>query len=124
FAAGEGVDRLVERDFLAEAVADVAEVAEGGALVADLHVAVQVADLAAADGFNEVAEMIAAGIETGDLLAIEVEGGAAGIGLSTGRDDVAFVAEPDIADAGALVAFGSQAADFEDDVGAGIFEEA
>ena len=53
----EGLGRLVERDLVAQPVRDIGQVAERGRVVAFEDVGVEVLDLAAADGGDEVGEV-------------------------------------------------------------------
>ena len=76
-------------------------------------VGVEVLVLAAADGLDEVGEVIGvlAAAELRDLAAVLVEGRAAGVAV---EHDVAVAAFEDHADAGALEVLRLQAADLED----------
>src|SRR5579884_726839 len=59
---GEGLRRLAERLFVTEAIADVAQMAQGAGEMAFENVGVEVLDLAAADGLDEVAIMVFAAV--------------------------------------------------------------
>src|SRR5207245_2526867 len=69
----KGFALLVERLRLAEAVADVAEVAQGAREMTFEDIGVQLLHLAAADGLEEIAEVIAAAAEFLDHLTVRVE---------------------------------------------------
>jgi hypothetical protein len=86
--------------FLAEAIGNVSGVAEGAGKMAFEDVGVQVFLAAAADGFEEVLEMIGAAFEVFDFLVVFVVNGAAVVA----RDgNPAVFAFDDDADAGAFI---------------------
>ena len=90
---------LIRRLLLAEAVADVAGVAERAGEVAFQDVGVQVVDAAAAAGIDEVFEVVVRAFPFLDDLAVFVIGGGAGV---VRHGDVAAFALDDDADACAL----------------------
>ena len=59
FVVAQGVVRAVERHFLPQPVRDVAQVAQGAGIVADLGVAIDVIRITAADGREKRSERIA-----------------------------------------------------------------
>ena len=105
------VGNFAHRNFGAQPVRDVAQVAQGARQVAFFDVGVQIFDAPAADGGEEVDEVVAAGVELLDHLAVEIEGDAAGV---AGQHDVAVGALEDHADVGVLKRLGLQPADLED----------
>src|SRR5690606_8967061 len=105
---------LGHRDLATKLVGDVAQVAQGTGEVAFQDVGVEVFDLAAANGLEEVVEVVRVGTVVVGLhgLAVAVEDGAAQV---VGAHQVTFGAVEDHADLGALVVFGVQTADLEDE---------
>src|SRR6185437_7906017 len=78
---GERLGRLAERLLLAETIADVAQVTQRTGQMAFENVGVEIRSLAAADGLDEVAEMILAAAELLDNLAL----GRVGDGTTVAR---------------------------------------
>src|SRR5579875_751103 len=117
---GEGLRRLAERLFVTEAIADVAQMAQGAGEMAFENVGVEVLDLAAADGLDEVAIMVFAAVEFLDDLAL---GGESGRFFVTGADHVTVGAVPDIADPGAEQSLGQQSAHLKNQLTVAVIED-
>ena len=86
---------LAERLLVAEAIADVAQVAQRAGQMALQNVGVEILDFAAADGLDEIAEVIVAAGELLDDLAIVAVGDGVAV---AGADQETFAAVEDVAD--------------------------
>src|SRR6516165_4492927 len=82
---GERFWFLAERLLVAEAIADVAQMAQGAGQMALQNVGVEILDLAAADSLDEIAEVVLAAAELGDDLTLGREGDGVAV---TGADHV------------------------------------
>src|ERR1019366_5354034 len=82
--------------------------------------ALEVLAATGADGGGEVAVVVAVAGEAPQLAIIVVERPA---GIVAGEDDVAVGAMEDVADRGAAVGVGLQAADFEDQLAVAVIED-
>src|SRR5262249_47809923 len=124
---------LAEALLGAEAVADVAQVAQGAEQVAFENVGVEVLDLATAHGLDEVAEVILAAGELLDDLAVVADGDA---GSVAGAHQDALAAVEDVADEVVAALAGlrrhllrvgvvaGQAAHLEDELAVAVVEDA
>src|SRR6185437_5381523 len=113
--------RLAERLLLAETIADVAQVTQRTGQMAFENVGVEIRSLAAADGLDEVAEMILAAAELLDNLAL----GRVGDGTTVARTNhVTVGALPDVADLGTAIILRFQATNLEDQFAIAVIEDA
>src|SRR5262245_36841847 len=81
----------------------------------------QVHDIAATDGFDKIAHVVAAAFELLDDVAVEVECDAAGVAR---EDQHALFTMENVADLRAAEWIGLEAADFEDQFGVAVVENA
>ena len=108
---------------VAQAIADVAQMAQGAGEMPFFDVCVQIAELATLHRFDEVGVVVTATFEIIHKLAIGTEGNATTIAIT---DDIAIGAHPNIADPCSLIMRRFQAAHFKDQFASflGIIEQA
>ena len=122
----EGPGRLVERNFLAQPVGDVRQVAESGGVVPFEDVGVQVLDLAAADGRDEVAEVAPArpAADFGLHQARERNRLGFSLGIELAVHDAFPLRDGRCCPPSTVEVIGFQAADLEDELGVAVVHDA